>query len=149
MVVSLSMGVPLSFPTIRESFNHGNSTYSNLWKFSTTKDSCYTLEHHNSACEQWCPSVLCHNCSSVHVYGVGNSPESRAMVYTRIGNKYAKSKAVYRVQVWQHPQDEQLYNNNYSSSMHKPAYMERVTAQSWKVPWDSFMFLCFRCCVSQ
>ena len=42
-VASLSMGMSLSFPTIRESFKRKNPTFSNSRKFSPAKDSRYTV----------------------------------------------------------------------------------------------------------
>ena len=43
MTASLSMGAPMSFPTIRKSFNRENPTFSNSRNFSPPKDSCYTV----------------------------------------------------------------------------------------------------------
>ena len=74
-VALLSMGVSLSLPTICKNFNHENSPFSNLQKFSPTKDSRYTVILVVCACVHVCkrgPAWPClemdrtTGCSSTH-----------------------------------------------------------------------------------
>ena len=50
---SLSMGVSSSFPTIRESFNRENPTFSNSQVFLPTKDSRHMVYHISWLCTSW------------------------------------------------------------------------------------------------